>query len=99
MDAFLKLFVDASSASGSQRSSSAVSETSDAPSVDANICCFSTGALYTDALLGVGVYRKGKNLGTAGELLSHEAYQSGLRQSTDKTPFEFFLPVWINQKH
>merc|ERR1712072_581975 len=23
----------------------------------------------------------------------------GLRQSTDKTAFEFFLPVWINESH
>merc|ERR1712224_8334 len=69
------------------------------PLVDANICCFATGALYTETILGIGVYRKGKNLGTAGELLSFEVYKDGLRQSTDKTPFEFFLPVWINQAH
>merc|ERR1712224_1071558 len=69
------------------------------PLVDANICCFATGALYTETILGIGVYRKGKNLGTAGELLSFEVYKNGLRQSTDKTPFEFFLPVWINHAH
>merc|ERR1712224_1019286 len=69
------------------------------PLVDANICCFATGALYTETILGIGVYRKGKNLGTAGELLSFEVYKDGLRQSTDKTPFEFFLPMWINQVH
>merc|ERR1712224_76986 len=26
-------------------------------------------------------------------------FKDGLRQSTDKAPFEFFLPVWINQNH
>jgi len=99
MDAFLQILRDASSRSRSTSEGSDGTAISSVPSVDTNICCFSTGALYTEALLGVGVYRKGKNLGTAGELLSHEAYQSGLRQSTDKTPFEFFLPVWINQRH
>jgi hypothetical protein len=67
--------------------------------VDTNICCFATGKLYTDALLGVGLARARHNLGTAGELLSKEAFDSGLRQNTDKSPFEFFLPVWINESH
>jgi len=67
--------------------------------VDTNICCFATGKLYTEALLGVGVSRERKNLATAGELLSKEAYDGGLRQSTNKTAFEFFLPVWINETH
>jgi len=67
--------------------------------VDANICCFATGKLYTEALLGVGVARERRNLGTAGELLSKEAFDGGLRQSTNKSPFEFFLPVWINWEH
>jgi len=66
---------------------------------DANICCFSTGKLYTEALLGVGVSRERNNLATAGELLSKEAFDSGLRVSTNKSPFEFFLPVWINAAH
>jgi ubiquitin-protein ligase len=102
MDTFLQIINDASSRSRSgseDTNSSGTRANSYATSVDTNICCFSTGVLYTDALLGVGIYRKGKNLGTAGELLSHEAYKGGLRQSTDKSPFEFFLPVWINQKH
>jgi len=58
--------------------------------VDGNICCFATGKLYTEALLGVGVSREKKNLGTAAELLSKEAFDGGLRQSTNKSPFEFF---------
>merc|ERR1719316_35760 len=101
MDAFLQIISDASSRSegSSEDDSSTSSTTASTPSIDTNICCFATGALYTEALLGIGVYRKGKNLGTAGELLSHEAYKGGLRQSTDKAPFEFFLPVWINQAH
>merc|ERR1719230_332245 len=70
-----------------------------APAVDTNICCFATGQLYTEALLGVGVSRERRNLGTAAELLSLEAYDGGLRQSTNKAPFEFFLPVWINRSH
>merc|ERR1740138_1670527 len=79
-------------------SSSATSE-SEAPLVDSNICCFATGKLYTEALLGVGVSRERRNLGTAAELLSREAYVGGLRQSTNKSPFEYFLPVWINEAH
>merc|ERR1711988_1005420 len=66
---------------------------------DSNICCFSTGRLYTEALLGVGVSREKKNLATAGELLCKAAYDEGLRQNTNKSAFEFFLPVWINAKH
>jgi len=66
---------------------------------DSNICCWSTGKLYTEALLGVGLSREKKNLATAAELLSLEAFNGGLRQNTNKSAFEFFLPVWINQKH
>jgi hypothetical protein len=55
--------------------------------------------LYTEALLGVGVSHEKRNLATAAELLSKEAYDGGLRQSTIKSPFEFFLPVWINERH
>lgn len=47
-----------------------------------NICCWSTGKLYTQAMLGVGIRRE-KNLGTAAELLSKEAFDGGLRQNTD----------------
>lgn len=28
-----------------------------------------------------------------------EAFDGGLRQNTDKSTFEFFLPVWINEAH
>jgi len=100
MDMFLQIISDACAKSGSSsEESKSLATAAEAPSVDTNICCFATGALYTEALLGIGVYRKGKNLGTAGELLSHESYKGGLRQSTDKSPFEFFLPMWINQAH
>merc|ERR1711988_1150426 len=37
--------------------------------------------------------------GTAAELLSKEAYDGGLRKNTNKSPFEYFLPVWINKAH
>ena len=87
--------------------------------VDSNICCWSTGKLYTEAILGallepfrapflssfrrfrgvfeafsrrfscfsptsrgVGIRRERKNLATAAELLSKEAYDAGLRQNT-----------------
>merc|ERR1719446_901051 len=99
MDTFLQIIDDACSRSGSSPKDEIMDTVPGGSSIDANICCFATGALYTEALLGVGVYRKGKNLGTAGELLSHEVYKDGLRQSTDKSPFEFFLPMWINQAH
>ena len=96
MDSFLELLSDvASTGSGSGPGSEAES----VAKVDKNICCWSTGKLYTEALLGVGVSRERKNLGTAGELLSKEAYVGGLRQNTNKSAFEFFLPVWINHAH
>ena len=37
----------------------------------------------TQAMLGVGIRREKKNLGTAAELLSKEAFDGGLRQNTD----------------
>jgi ubiquitin-protein ligase len=98
MEMLLNLLADvASTASGSSRSSEA--ESVEAAAVDTNICCWNTGKLYTEALLGVGLSRQGKNLSTAAELLSKEAYDGGLRQNTNKSPFEFFLPVWINEAH
>jgi len=48
-----------------------------------NICCWSTGKLYTQALLGVGINRERKNLSTAAELFSKEAFDGGLRQNTE----------------
>jgi len=101
MEAFLTLLSDVSSSSASSEAGGSVksSETPRGPEVDKNICCFATGKLYTEAMLGVGVSRERKNLATAGELLSKEAYDGGLRQSTNKSGFEFFLPVWINEAH
>ncbi|CAE7754805.1 unnamed protein product [Symbiodinium sp. CCMP2456] len=97
LDIFLELLSDvASTTSGSRPVSEAESAVA---KVDKNICCWSTGKLYTEALLGVGVSRERKNLGTAGELLSKEAFDGGLRQNTNKSAFEFFLPVWINEAH
>jgi ubiquitin-protein ligase len=87
----------ASTASGSPADSQ--SDADPEVVVDTNICCWSTGKLYTEALLGVGVSRERRNIATAAELLSKEAYDGGLRQNTNKSPFEFFLPVWINEAH
>jgi ubiquitin-protein ligase len=83
----------------SEGNSSLPCTSSKAIEIDSNICCFASGRLYTEALLGVGVGREKKNLGTAAELLSKEAFDGGLRQSTNKSPFEYFLPVWINELH
>jgi len=95
MDLLLELLADvASTASGSRASSEPESA-----AVDANICCWSTGKLYTEAMLGVGLARARGNMTTAAELLSKEAFDGGLRQNTDKSAFEFFLPVWINEAH
>jgi len=73
------------------------------PVVDTNIVCYSTGQLYTEALLGYGIsiQRRGRqvNLSTPAELLSAEAYDDGLRQSTSKAAFELFMPAFINPKH
>merc|ERR1719384_1560432 len=98
MDSFLDLLSDvASTGCGSQAGGS--EPDCSGPAVDTNICCWSTGKLYTEALLGVGLSREKRNLATAAELLSKEAFDDGLRQNTNKSAFEFFLPVWINQSH
>jgi len=99
MDSFLELLADVARAAGGNAASAAASSSEAERVIDANICCFATGKVYTEALLGVGVARERKNLATAAELLSKEAYDGGLRQSTNKSPFEFFLPVWINEAH
>jgi len=88
----------ASTASGSRADSEVEAEAGEIV-VDTNICCWSTGKLYTETLLGIGVSRERRNITTAAEFLSKEAYDGGLRQNTDKSPFEFFLPVWINEAH
>merc|ERR1719324_564996 len=98
MDLLLELLSDvASTACGSQCADSEGCAAE--PAVDANICCWSTGKLYTEALLGVGLSREKRNLATAAELLCKEAFDGGLRQNTNKSAFEFFLPVWINEAH
>merc|ERR1712048_545647 len=89
----------ADSGSASDTTSTSVGRASKVTEVDSNICCFATGKLYTEALLGVGISRERKNLATAGELLSKSAFDEGLRQNTNKSAFEFFLPVWINAQH
>jgi ubiquitin-protein ligase len=97
---FLSLLCDFKNLGSSiEVGSTAASSSCDQPTVDSNICCFATGRLYTEALLGVGVSRERKNLATAGELVSKDAFDDGLRQGTNKAYFEFFLPVWINAGH
>merc|ERR1711865_323330 len=98
MSSLLNLLSDvASTACGSRADSQSDAEPE--VIVDTNICCWSTGKLYTEALLGVGLGRERRNITTAAELLSKEAYDGGLRQNTNKSAFEFFLPVWINEAH
>merc|ERR1711959_736397 len=103
LDRFVLLLADVAHAASSGNSTSvgnsSVSSSPEVSEVDTNICCFATGKPYTDSLLGVGASRERRNLDTAAELLSQEAFDGGLRQSTNKSPFEFFLPVWINEVH
>jgi len=100
MQDFLQLLSEVASGAGGAGNSGSTTVSSEAEAVvDKNICCFSTGSLYTEAMLGVGVSRDRRNLSTAGEFLAKEAYDGGLRQNTNKAAFEFFLPVWINETH
>jgi ubiquitin-protein ligase len=106
LDLFLTLLADVANAVGPAGATNSTSVGATTPpcsdlevEVDRNICCFATGKLYTEALLGFGVSRERRNLSTAAELLSQEAFDGGLRQSTNKSPFEYFLPVWINEAH
>jgi len=102
-EGFLAIFADVAKG-GSAANSTSMGDSSASCSdievlVDKNICCFATGKLYTEAMLGVGLSRERRNLSTAAELLSKEAFDGGLRQSTNKAPFEYFLPVWVNEAH
>jgi hypothetical protein len=99
LEDFLVLLAKVSKGVASTAASSSDGSDAENVVVDTNICCFATGKLYTEALLGVGVSLERRNLSTAAELLSQEAYEGGLRKSTNKSPFEFFLPVWINEAH
>lgn len=99
LKAFLALLSEVASAARGSACSSLEGRELKAAEVDTNIRCFATGKLYTEAMLGVGVSRERQNLTTAGEMLSKEAFDGGLRMNTNKSPFEFFLPVWINHAH
>merc|ERR1712072_1162994 len=73
LDRFVLLLADVAHAASSGNSTS-VGDSSPACSdleveVDKNICCFASGKLYTESLLGVGVSRERRNLSTAAELL------------------------------
>jgi len=71
--------------------------------IDPNIVCYVTGSNYTEDILGYGLscVRQGKqiNFSTPAELISKSAYDSGVRQSSNKQQFKYFLPAFINKKH
>lgn len=73
------------------------------PMIDTNIVCYTSGVNYTEDVLGYGlsVVRKGRqvNISTPAELLSLGAYESGVRVSTNKQSFTYFLPAFINKNH
>merc|ERR1712142_647423 len=58
---------------------------------------------YMEDILGYGlsVVRKGRqvNISTPAELISKTAFDSGVRVSTNKQGFTYFLPAFINKKH
>jgi len=76
---------------------------STSPKIDENIVCYTSGVNYTEDILGYGlsVVRKGRqvNISTPAELLSKGAYESGVRVSTNKQGFTYFLPAFINKEH
>ena len=39
------------------------------------------------------------NISTPAELISKTAFDSGIRTSTNKQSFSYFLPAFINRKH
>ena len=73
------------------------------PKIDENIVCYTSGMSYTEDILGYGlsVVRQGRqvNISTPAELLSKSAYDSGVRVSTNKQNFTYFLPAFINKTH
>lgn len=71
--------------------------------IDENIVCYVTGANYTEDILGYGLscVRQGQqiNFSTPAELISKSAYDNGVRQSSNKQQFKYFLPAFINKSH
>ena len=71
--------------------------------VDSEMICWYTLEHYSETILGIGIsyVTNGQklNLSTDGALISKGSFDSGLRQSPSKTPFEAFLPVWICPSH
>eukprot|EP01064_Diplonema_japonicum_P001506 TRINITY_DN1096_c0_g4_i1.p1 TRINITY_DN1096_c0_g4~~TRINITY_DN1096_c0_g4_i1.p1 ORF type:complete len:528 (+),score=152.07 TRINITY_DN1096_c0_g4_i1:71-1654(+) len=68
-----------------------------------NIVCYSSGATLDedDALLGIGIeISNNGSLSTPGEVLSHEAFKRGVRQSSDNLKsFTHFLPLSHTSEH
>ena len=79
------------------------SETNSSSMIDSNIRCYSTNLSYKEDILGYGIsaVQTGRhiNLSTPGELLSWTAFKEGLRQSSTKIQFQYFLPAFINPDH
>jgi len=71
--------------------------------VDESIKCYSSGYLYTEDVLGYGIslniQGRTVNLSTPAELLSKNAFDSGVRLSANKTSFSHFIPAFINPQH
>jgi len=81
----------------------AIDNNNNKPKIDENIVCYTSGVNYTEDILGYGlsVVRNGRqtNISTPAELLSLGAYESGVRVSTNKQSFTYFLPAFINKEH
>ena len=71
--------------------------------IDDNIVCYVTGSNYTEDILGYGLsaIQQGRqiNFSTPAELISKSAFDSGIRQSSNKQEFKYFLPAFINKSH
>lgn len=71
--------------------------------IDENLVCYVTGVNYTEDILGYGLscVRQGRqiNFSTPAELISKSAYDNGIRQSSNKQEFKYFLPAFINKTH
>ena len=100
-----KCIIDSLLSTNEKSTTQGIVTISTTPIVESSIRCWFTSSTYMEDILGFGIsisidsQRKVTSLLTDGSLISQEAYDSGLRVYPDKSPFDCFLPVWINRSY
>ena len=69
---------------------------------EANIMCYvlhKTPKSEPDEMFGFGVAVERQNVSTSAEVLCMEAFDSGIRTSSQNALFQHFLPLFVSEKH